>query len=289
MSGPKFDKQAFPAFIIACITLAVCFLGFQGAVQALNLYLKKEAVELRQPLSLISTSLGRWRAVGPDGVLDEAMIQELGTNKYLDRMYALDGNQQSGVLKVHLAYYTGMIDTVPHVPDRCLVAAGFDQKTLPANLPLNIDRSTWKPDPQGLANLSRGEVYQVVEHLDLLGRLEDVRMPIGEMKLRTVQFEESRRPEMRIFGGYFFIANGRIAVSPEDVKMLAFNIRERFAYYCKVQFMYWGHEATQERFLELSEDLLKEMLPELMRCLPDWSEVERRPAGGRQSSELSST
>ena len=74
MNSSYFDKKAFPAFIVACITLAVCGVGFQGAVQALNLYLKKEPVDLRQPLALISTTLGRWKAIGTDRVLDLSLI-----------------------------------------------------------------------------------------------------------------------------------------------------------------------------------------------------------------------
>ena len=38
-----------------------------------------------------------------------------------------------------------MIDAVPHVPDRCLVATGgFDLDQLPENLALNINQSNWE-------------------------------------------------------------------------------------------------------------------------------------------------
>jgi hypothetical protein len=174
------------------------------------------------------------------------------------------------------------------VPDRCLGAAGLLQKSAVTNLALEVDTSAWRPDPDGLVNLATDELYSAVEYQDLLGRVEVVRMPVGDLKLRTMEFQDAKNPNLRIFGGYFFIANGRITPAPEGVKLMAFNPRERFAYYCKVQLTSVSHHVTQERFLELSADLLKELLPELMRCLPDWSEVERRgrtatPAGLREN------
>ena len=30
------------------------------------------------------------------------------------------------VMHVHMAYYTGMVDTVAHIPDRCVIADGYE-------------------------------------------------------------------------------------------------------------------------------------------------------------------
>ncbi len=275
---PKFDSRAKTAFVVACAALLLGGLGFQGAVKALNLYLKKEPVALRMPLSLISGTLGRWKAVGPDRVMDPATVETLGTSMYLNRTYAIDGKPSEASLQVHLAYYTGMIDTVPHVPDRCMVAAGLDAKTLPENILLAMDESELKPDPEGVKNLSTDQVYRVAYHRDLMGQMVAVRMPVGDLKLRTIEFGFEKSPGTKIFGGYFFIANGRATPTPEGVKLLSFDPSEKYAYYCKVQYVYDSPKGTQEKFLELVADHLKNLLPELMRCLPDWAEVERRDA-----------
>lgn len=275
MPRAPFDNRARLAFIIACLTLAASGLLFQGAVRALNLYMKKQPVDLRAPLTLIPTTIGRWKAVGEDRSFDAAMIEELGTDKYLDRMYVNDERPPERLL-VHLAYYTGMIDTVPHVPDRCLVAAGFNAKSLAENLPLPMDRSAWSPDPEGLIHLATKDPYQISHSRDLAGRIVTVRMPVGDMEMRTVRFEHEKDPAAQIYGGYFFIANGGLAPAPEQVKLLAFDPREKYAYYCKVQYVYVSRDGTQERFLTLVAEHLKDLLPELMRCLPDWAEVERR-------------
>jgi hypothetical protein len=177
-----------------------------------------------------------------------------------------------------LAYYTGMIDTVPHVPERCFGAAGFNVKTQPENLKLRIDRSEWSVDSE-FTNLATGDSYWLAGAKDVFtGRIQPVRMPVGDFFVRTTEFEDPEQPNLRIFGGYFFIANGRSVWTPTDVKAFAFDPRERFAYYCKVQFTYVANDANAEKYVELVSEFLKDFLPELMQRMPDWAEVERRGA-----------
>lgn len=275
MNTPPFDRRAVPAFIAVCAILLAGGFGFNATVSALKLYLKKEPADLRMPLSLISHTIGKWKSVGADRLVDAAIQEALGTDKYLDRVYTIDGGRNSAGLHLHLAYYT-RIDTVPHVPDRCMVAGGFIDKGLPENVPLPLNRAGWMPDPEGKTNLATGETYSIAYHRELTGQSVPVRLPVGELKLRTVEFEREDRPDLKIFGGYFFIANGRATPTPEGVKALSFDPQEKYAYYCKVQYVYAAPNATREKFLELVSDHLQGLLPELMRCLPDWSEVERR-------------
>lgn len=265
-----FDRQAKLAFIIACGTLVLCGIGFRSAVEYLNVYLEKEPVELRRHLATIPRTLGQWRAMEEPQPLTEAVIETLGTRQYLDRSYVLEGDPNLAQLSVHIAYYTGMIDAVPHVPDRCFVAgAGLRPQTLPANYPLALERSRWQADPDGLP-------YPLAKYSDLItGKVITVRMPAGEFKLRTSEYQREDFPDARIYGGYLFIANGGTTATPEGIRLLAFKKSEKHAYYCKVQFIAWGgREFEVQTFLDQVSDLLCELLPELMRCLPDWAEVE---------------
>ena len=68
--------------------------------------------------------VARRQAFGDDVVLDTAQVEELGTDRYLNRTYARDGHPDNGWIALHIAYYTGMIDAVPHIPDRCYEGAG---------------------------------------------------------------------------------------------------------------------------------------------------------------------
>lgn len=271
-----FDRRAKLALIVACITLLGSGAGLRWAVQALNIYLRKEPVELRGSFATLPRTLGRWRAVGQDAVLDEAQVESLGTQFYFDRHYALEGAAGSGVMNIHVAYYTGMIDAVPHVPDRCMDAAGFNIVKMPLNEPLDVSRSGWFDDPE-FVNLGTGEPYPVVQHRnEFSGQTMLVRMPLGDFKLRVTEFESEKHPGLPVFGGYFFIANGAAMATPEEVRMMAFNPREKYAYYCKVQFVYYERGADKAQYLSLVSEILRDLLPELMQRLPDWSEVERR-------------
>ena len=271
-----FDRYAKLALIVACLTLAGSAMGFQWAVSYLNVYLKKQPVELRSMFNTIPDFIGDWKKAGDDGIMEAAMVESLGTNKYLERYYVLQ-NSKGGptVLRVHLAYYTGMIDAVPHVPDRCMVAGGFNPKALPENIPLHVDTSRWPDDP--LHRHSReNKPYPMVEFPHYFtGQMTTVRMPLGDFELRTTEFNSEERPDRRVFAGYFFIANGYTTPTPDAVRLLAFRASEKYAYYCKVQFNMEGPLSfTREQFVGVVSGFVSDFLPELMRCLPDWAEIE---------------
>ncbi|MDA1008076.1 MAG: exosortase-associated EpsI family protein [Planctomycetota bacterium] len=253
---------------------------FRGGVYWLDIHLQKEAVLLRGPLSNIPASIGKWRKLGDDASLSEAMIEELGTPQYLSRYYARDGDASKGVAEVHLAYYTGLIDTVPHVPERCWGASGLVMTTLAHTIDIPLDASDWKP-AEGIANHATGMGYPTAWTTDpVTKRRQRVLMPVPEegWEMTVTAFKNSSNPKELLFGGYFFIANGRLTSSAYRVRNLAFELSERFAYYCKVQInarVPDGPNAEQQ-FAELSASILQSLLPELMLYLPDWSEVEAR-------------
>ncbi|NNF42317.1 MAG: exosortase-associated EpsI family protein [Phycisphaerales bacterium] len=273
-----FDRHAKVAFIAACVVLAACGIGFRSAVGVLNVYLKKEPVELRDHFATIPSQLGPWELVAEGEKLTAEMVEELGTNLYLDRRYrrADDPDQWLGL---HIAYYTGIIDAVPHVPDRCLVAGGFNTREPAANFALPLPRDRWREDPEH-RHLSADVPFENVTIIDSITRRPVVvRMPVGETQLRATGFSHKKRPDSRMYAGYFFVANGRIAPTPEAVKMAAFRKSERYAYYCKVQFFTEGPlDFTVDDFVARSADFAEHLLPELMRCLPDWAEVQSRSA-----------
>jgi len=270
-----FDHRAPIALGLLAVVLVGSAIGFRVAAQALSVYLSKEPVELRAHFDTIPRRLGTWVSDTETRKLDAAMVEELGTELYLDRVYRDTAEPDRPDIAMHVAYYTGMIDAVPHVPDRCLVGAGFDDEGQPRNLPLPVDVDRW-PRSDDLVNLATGETYRVAVRQDPVTRRRvQVPLPVGEIALRTSTFRHPRQPGVTFLAGYFFIANGRIAVTPEQVKALAFRPQERYAYYCKVQFFAQGTDLTEEAFIEAASDLLEDLLPELMACLPDWSVIER--------------
>jgi len=272
----RFDAHAKYAFIAACLALVGSGLGFRVAVSHLNIYLQKEPVHLREHFATIPRSLDSWRAEGQDAQFDAAMLETLGTDVYLDRTYG-HVSDDSVKMSVHLAYYTGMIDAIPHVPDRCMVAGGFDQESRSRNVSLDIDTTMWIDDPEHV-NRKSGVPYPLVSFPHRIrGDMVTVRMPLGEFAIRVTEFSHRAAPNGRIFAGFFFIANGHVTANPLDVRALAFDKTDKYAYYCKVQFTMFGDADFDEAaFAAHVSDILTELLPEIMRCLPDWAEVEAR-------------
>ena len=194
-----FDRNAKYAFLAAAVTLAGLRLGFGYAVEAANAFLEKRPVLLRAQLTTIPLRLGNWRAEGEGPPLTAEIVEELGTDRYIDRAYRRgEARPTAPVMSLHITYYTGLIDAVPHVPDRCLVAGGLIKKTRPKNLPLNVGDSEWQIDSAHV-NRRTGKPYPVLTYHDrVTGKPMRVRMPIGEFELRTTEFSSEERPELRV-------------------------------------------------------------------------------------------
>lgn len=274
--------------VIGAVTIPI-------AIAQLEIYLRKESVPLRRTLNTIDDDLGPWdRAIGEDGkprqdtIFGMEMIEGLGTDLYLDR-YLADGDRR---INVHVAYYTGMIDDVPHVPERCWDANGLTQSISPriVDLDIEVEGATLDGSP---VNRATGEPYPRVDVLNL-GRPVPVHLPVGDAQMTVTQFDiDDKNPRRKQVGGYFFIANGRMAPSAGDVRMMAFDPSEKYAYYCKIQLTYVGSiqsgepdDAVVDEFIDIAEDLIPRLLPEVMNCLPDWPSIETDAARAGAGEEI---
>jgi hypothetical protein len=203
------------------------------------------------------------------------MVEELGTKNYLSRNYEQkksEAGKQAARVSLHLAYYTGMIDTVPHVPDRCMTAAGMQPVQLSKVLPVPLDRTGWKPDAEVPGE---GTIYSApLDELYSEGHDKTVRLPRGIEDLQASFSTFDLGNQERAVAGYFFIANGGLTPSPEGVRLLAFKLDDDYAYYLKVQTQVVGSVDAAEA-ARLSGELLSDLLPEIARCAPDWIEVQR--------------
>ncbi|MFM9144840.1 MAG: hypothetical protein ACKORL_05625, partial [Phycisphaerales bacterium] len=253
-------------------------LGLRAAMRALDVYLKKEPVPLRADLGSIPTRLGEWQKIGDDIVMDAAMVESLGTDRYLSLSSALGGDPARGVISLHLAYYTCMIDTVPHIPERCWGAGGLIQAGDPERLDLAIP-SLGDVPADAPENRATGQRYPMVRLADPVTRIEErVALPIGALAMTLTTFQDPKAARIKQLGGYMFVANGRCTPSTIGVRELAFDLTDRYAYYCKVQLSARypdGEPPPKERFRRDAEDLLAHLFPHLMRRLPDWPTVER--------------
>jgi hypothetical protein len=259
------------ALVAIMVTSAVAFPVLIGR---LEIYLRKEPVALRSALDSLPSRLGRWTMQGEDFEMTATMTEELGTDKHLTRVYRDPSGDE---LTVHLAYYTGGIDDVPHVPERCFNAAGLTTlgSTIVEPLTLEFADAT----PTDIVNLKTGRRYDRISVRHPVLGLVDVHLPIGDSQISIVEAKDPKNKRVTHVGGYFFIANNRYAARASGVKSIAYDPKERSAYYLKVQVTYQTNagpdEATRE-YLPIVEDLLDDLVPAVMQILPDWPELERR-------------
>ncbi len=261
-----------PQVISAVALLLVSAVSITTAVSALKLYLKK--LPINPPdgrvVSAVPKETTNWIARGKDVQMSQEIVEELGTQNYLSRWYtqktAAEGEKPRTV-ELHLAYYTGMIDTVPHVPDRCMVGAGWSLDSTPTDVPVPLDMTSMVPVASPVNPEWAGQAYTA-----RAGALR-VLMPRAPEKLqiRVTQFTGPGQSGS-LYAGYFFIANGGHVSSPEGVRTLAFELTNDYAYYLKVQ-VSSSEVKSKEELAALAGSLMDDLLPEIMRCVPDWSEV----------------
>jgi exosortase len=258
--------------------LLVGGLGLRAAMEALDRHLIKEAVPPRLALASLPSTLGDWTQVGKDAVFTDTVIEVLGTSRYLDRTYALNGVPSDGVIHLHVAYYTDLAGAAPHVPERCWEVHGGIQVLRPIELPLDVDRTLFRESD--VINRSTGERYSTVTYKHpITGQSEEVPMPVGDLALRVTQFTTTERPDVHRIGGYFFLTNGRITPSARSVENLAFDLTSSHAYYCKIQLdmtsaIVDDGTAFRTRYQEQTSEFISHLLPFLMRVMPDWREYE---------------
>lgn len=274
------SRLVHPAFVVAFAVLAASALGFTAVIGAMRIYLQKLPINPPgdRQVSAIPAETESWKRVGPDRVEDAAMLEELGTRNYLSRAYVQKNppeGRRGKSLELHLAYYTGMVDTVPHVPERCMVGGGWVIAGGTEVLPLSLENPTWLPAndvPEDLA----GRVYTARlsnAYSDAGG--QRVHLPFDPHSIRMcITPFKGAGSDRKLFAGYFFVANGGHKPNPNEVRLLAFDLKDDYAYYVKVQVSSADVETPAE-LAQLASSLLGELLPEIMRCVPDWVAVQR--------------
>lgn len=294
-----------PAFIALTTMLLIAAGLFTVGVSAAKVYLQKLPVPAPFALASMPPDSESWQRVGEDRLESAEVVETLGTENYLNRMLQQRRPSTPGgdrhVVDLHLAYYTGMIDTVPHVPERCFVGGGMQVGAATRVVPIPLDLSDTSMlrseventallgsrTPEALMPIEREDgtrdVYWIrldSEFSRAPGQLVRVPFDPRELKLRVTQFEgPNDRP---IFAGYFFIANGGVTDSANAVRQLAFRLEDRYAYYLKVQFTSQT-VPDAETLATLAASILDEQLGEILRCTPDWIEKKQEQLANAES------
>src|SRR6185369_9172876 len=139
------------------------------------------------------------------------------------------------------------VDTVAHVPDRCVTADGYEPKS--------YEQPAW-PIARDLPAAAR-------KHGD-------------DISVRYINFEDQSSPSTTTTPitrsvCYFFQANGDYVSSPLDVRQKLANLLEKKGYYAKIECMTTVDNTTASA--KVMTDFLTGALPEIHKCMPDWEKI----------------
>jgi len=254
-----------PAFLTVAIILGLAAVSLNGATEFLQLHFKKQPVPLRRKLTEIPQRLGPWVQVTQDTAISHEIEETLQTKEYIYRFYVdsrrvpqdvldefrdkdvetqrrmisvIQAKDPHAVVNAAVTYYTGMVDTVAHIPDRCYVADGYQ--------PTHYDLKRW-------------DAFN--------GRK-------GDGLARYIAFED-QTPERRSVAknvAYFFHSNGQYVCDPLGVRKNLQNLFETHGYYAKVELLMITPD--REEAAGRMNDFLTHALPEVEKCLPDWAAVK---------------
>jgi hypothetical protein len=254
-----------PAFVTVALVLLVAAVSLNASIEYLQLHFKKERVELRRKLIEVPLRLGPWVQVTTDTAVNHEIEEVLGTKDYIYRFYVdsrrvapetiaafrdkPSDKQREMVMQVQavdphavihtaVTYYTGMVDTVAHIPDRCYVADGYE--------PSSYDVARW----------------------------DALRHRPGDGSVRYINFEDQTpaRKSVTKNVAYFFNSNGEYMNDPLGVREKLQDLFETHGYYAKVELLMVTPD--RDRAAHQMNDFLVSALPEFEKCLPDWNEIQ---------------
>jgi len=245
--------------------LATALIGQEAMVKSFHVVMHKQSVPLRKSLDRMEHPAGNWKFVRQDPPLSKNVQDELGTDEYINRTYedtSWNRGPRGRFADVHVAYYTGTPDTVPHVPQQCFKAGGLEQ-VAGGPVTLTLDPKGYHQDP----DVPGGYLHPVANQ-SIQG---EVRVPGLDISATYFTFSNPQQGGELVNVAYFFVANGKFLAGPRDVRLKGFDLRDKYSYYCKVQVTL----RIQDKKLaaERISSLLSEILPEIMSCLPDWIDV----------------
>jgi hypothetical protein len=180
-----------------------------------------------------------------------AVLNSMKAQPKEERLRFLEEVQLShpdGVVKLAVTYYTGLVDTVAHIPDRCYVADGYEPTSH------ENKQGTFGTYPDGKPR---------------------------QVDFRFISFDDqtARRRVARNVG-YLFHVNGEYTSDPLGVRYRLQNLFERYGYYAKVELMCTDDPTDttkHEHSADVMKDFLTSALPEIESRLPNWQRVK---AGG---------
>jgi hypothetical protein len=255
-SLPRVQGLLSPRFLVGLTALVVMAVSLRSIGGAMELYFRKEPVELKKPLQqldrgLLGPEYGVHHLVPP--LLSDDILQSLGTEEYVNLRVVDERRAEDDPAKVadvFITYYTGQPDMVPHVPDECYLAGGFERVGQPATERVTITHG---------------------------GETEEIPVRVLEFRATPGMSAAAARPakERTLTVLYFFLCNDEYYTTRNQVRLKLGQVYERYAYYAKLEFRFFDYElrrpAERAAALAAVQPLLEKLMPLLKReHFADW-------------------
>jgi hypothetical protein len=227
----------------------------------------------------------RWVMVSVDHPIDADIEHTLLTSEYIFRDYVdahevsaddirylkdasedernhklmeLRQSKPAAVIRMAVTYYTGLVDTVAHVPERCFVSDGFEISS----------------SENEQASLACAD-----------GKTRDIEYRFLGFEDQAVVGLEMPRVARNV--AYFFHCNGGYTSSSMVVRRRLQDLFEPYGYYAKVELMTAAtlipgreHALIQPNSPDATRKamrgFLRAALPEIEKCLPDWDALHAK-------------
>ncbi|MFI4911426.1 MAG: hypothetical protein ACIAQZ_07140 [Sedimentisphaeraceae bacterium JB056] len=225
------------AFIICVVILATSAIGKKAIINKLQIYLRKEPINLKNPLdSLDENRLGKYKVIKKTKIENNDIVEELGTTDYIIwelENTSLEDKDSTKYCSLFITYYTGINDRIPHVPEECYFGAGNRVKAMLDNS-IEVEYKNIKNDIN-------------YRQLVFTSKAEDIWGTGTEFSVC-----------------YLLKVNGKYAGNRTAARnIMASNLFGKYSYFSKFEWRFHGkyNLPDQEKVANASKDLLETVLP----------------------------
>ncbi|NLF31288.1 MAG: hypothetical protein GX591_10430 [Planctomycetes bacterium] len=221
MSAPSDSISRTSYGLVHCVVAAAVLMAMAAGmvwIKATGFTMAKAKVPLHKELDefpkTVGTRFALWQDLTQGSIvrgeeqLTDDIVKVLGTEKFIGWWY-LDRQRSTAssavIVRFHMAYYTGLLDAAPHVPENCQVAGGR------------------LPDEK--------HTMQVVW---TVGDLPEAWSGWREVTVRRAAFVDPGDPNP-VFSYYVFSANGQPMWDRNQVRGRMSDPWEKHCYYMKIE------------------------------------------------------
>jgi hypothetical protein len=241
-----------PAFLICAAVLALTAGAMSAVIRISGVYLRKEPLPLKNPLSTMDKfSLVPYKVTDKQRIENPDVIDTLQTEDYIQWILedtSVSQTDKTRYCSLFVTYYSTP-DVVPHRPEECYVGGGFQQASSDEVM-LKIKSAS--PEATDQRQIGARYIVFARTNQDFLA---------GETTFSVL---------------YLFSVNGEYSGGRDQTRrILNKNLFGKFSYFSKVEWKFYGNNfgrmiyPNKQEAVEASEKLLNVILPVLeQQCWP---------------------